>query len=367
VLDPLVLICSEADEFKLKKDSAPAIDGHAKEKNKSVINPVKTPSSERLDYDPERLSSLAVEETMLVCVALANICHTKKEYANRLFNTGLLHIMLQFIDSDNYEISRQAVRCVGAMSSVISSNSDSQNKVVYSTSNAQKMYKDALDALSRALNSNSSVVQRDAINGIANLAMEENLRDDIVKGPLKQIVGILNNYHLGTQLTHLLTHLLTYSLTHVLTHLLTHSLTHLLTHLLDRDMRAAAELVLKNIGFVGGLHDVETCNFDIQLLSDWFNLKMSLQPQALAKRVIERWIAEELFKDNIPTSNSFTDSNYSSNYKDISMGSSYEEEAGNSLLLTHPPNLTHPTSLTRLLTQILLKSVSIDSLYPSKD
>ena len=296
VLDPLVLICSEADEFKLKNDNTSngGVDGQVNgtEKNKNVIlNPVKTPTSERLDYNPERLYSLAVEETMLVCVALANICHTKKEYANRLFNTGLLHIMLQFIDSDNYEISRQAVRCVGAMSSVISSNSESQNKVVYSTSNAQKMYKDALDALSRALNSNSSVVQRDAINGIANLAMEENLRDDIVKGPLKQIVGILNNYHL------------------------------------DRDMRAAAELVLKNIGFVGGLHDVETCNFDIQLLSDWFNLKMSLQPQVLAKRVIERWIADELFKDNVTTGNCFSDSPNYSGYKDISMGSSYEEEA----------------------------------------
>ena len=74
----------------------------------------------------ENKAALTTEETMTVCLALANISQSK-DYAIRLFKNGLLNIMFGMVDSTHFEISRQAVRCVSALCTVISSVVDTRS------------------------------------------------------------------------------------------------------------------------------------------------------------------------------------------------------------------------------------------------
>jgi hypothetical protein len=62
--------------------------------------------------EAELSSEIALEETMVVCYALANLCQTAVKYAERVFDNGLLSIMLPLIKSRNFEVGRQALRCV---------------------------------------------------------------------------------------------------------------------------------------------------------------------------------------------------------------------------------------------------------------
>ena len=119
-----------------------------------------------------------------------------------------------------------------------------------------------MNALCGALKSPSSLVLKEAIIGINVLAAtDDSVREAIINGPLKEIIGFLNDYTCC------------------------------------QETRTAAENVIKTLGFTGGLSDVEMCAFDVELLRDWFNLRMSLHPQLLAARVLERWLSERLFKD----------------------------------------------------------------------
>jgi hypothetical protein len=77
-------------------------------------------------FKEEDKAALTTEETMTVCLALANISQSK-DYAIRLFKNGLLNIMFSMVDNTHFEISRQAVRCVSALCTVISSVVDTRS------------------------------------------------------------------------------------------------------------------------------------------------------------------------------------------------------------------------------------------------
>jgi hypothetical protein len=255
--DSLVLICFEAQEEHLSRNHS---NNSSFNKTKS-INSVSNPSHTENNTD----KSDFIEESMNVCFSLANFSAAGPLFASRLCNAGLLPIMLPLIKSSHFEISRQTVRCVAEMCNIISS------KEHVSTLNQKQKTSQiyaSLSALSEALRSPSLLVQREAVYGIANLAYSgEQIIDAIVTGPLKEIVGIINDYNSS-----------------------------------DQETRIAAQKVLHNIGFQGGLSDVEMCSYDVQLLIDWYELKMSLHPQSLARQCIQSWISElfvnDLYKNN---------------------------------------------------------------------
>jgi hypothetical protein len=66
----------------------------------------------------------------------------------------------------------------------------------------------------------------------------------------------------------------------------------------DRETRTHAEQVLVAIGFRGTC-DLELCQFDVDLLVEWFNMKKSLKPQQLARKLLRHWI-EDLFNGVLP-------------------------------------------------------------------
>jgi hypothetical protein len=73
----------------------------------------------------------------------------------------------------------------------------------------------------------------------------------------------------------------------------------LLEQTADRDTRREAENVLRAVGFSGGYSDLELCQFDVELLTDWFKIRNFVTPQVLARRLVSHWI-EDLFS-GMPT------------------------------------------------------------------
>jgi len=67
------------------------------------------------------------------------------------------------------------------------------------------------------------------------------------------------------------------------------------------------------------------CAFDVQLLRDWFNLRMSLHPHILASKVLERWISERLFKDGSLSSVMDSSHQETSEEETASMSHLYEQ------------------------------------------
>ena len=99
--------------------------------------------------------------------------------------------------------------------------------------------------------SESHLVQKEAICGLASLAAtDEQIKDAIVEGPLRIVVGLMVDPNS------------------------------------DKELRKAAEQVLKATGFDGGENDFQMCSYDYQILRDWFMLKRSLKPQALGHRMV---------------------------------------------------------------------------------
>ncbi|KAJ1402502.1 hypothetical protein B484DRAFT_405395, partial [Ochromonadaceae sp. CCMP2298] len=65
----------------------------------------------------------------------------------------------------------------------------------------------------------------------------------------------------------------------------------------DRDIRAAAEDVVRNLGFLGGLKDFELCGYDFEILRDWYVMKRALKPQDMAQQILCDWV-HNLFNDD---------------------------------------------------------------------
>lgn len=217
-------------------------------------------------FSPE----LMVEETMCICFALANAATYSNECAVQLFNMGLMSVMLRIATSTNLEIVRQALKCVGAMCLVRNSQtslaltSDQRHNDTKLKQLRTHTYGRALGALTDALSSPSSLVQLEAVRGIANIAgVDEQMCDQAVAKSLRTIISML------------------------------------LDSSCDRDTRNAAEDVLKAVGFTGGMRDLEVCQFDVELLGEWFTIKKSMPPQMLARRLVSHWI-EDLFNGAQP-------------------------------------------------------------------
>ncbi len=235
-------------------------------------------------------SANCVEETIIVCVSLANIANADLEYAALLYKSGLLDIMLQISRSHHAEAGRQALRCVSAICKVVPSkrysslkprenigflfagDNDLQieaSRIRRTLSGSMKFEAhfalDAMNTLSAALNSDNSMLQNQAIWGIAGLAMneDEGMVDLIFKGPLQTICMLMNR---------------------------------------EKDLVDAAEAVLKNCGFSGGKGDLELCTNDFSKLKDWFVMKRWLQAQQVSYDAVDKWLSD-LFH---PANNSIT-------------------------------------------------------------
>jgi hypothetical protein len=226
----------------------------------------------------------AMEETIIVCAALANIAHGSLEYAGLLYKTGLLNIMLQLNTMTNAEVCRQALRCVSAMCRIVPSKGyityskpqykqlskelsmqiearDIREKLSVSTQFDPKFATDALLTLTEAINSDNSMLQNEAIWGVAGLAMNEDeiIIESIIDGPLQAICILMNS---------------------------------------ERDLVEAAEAVLRNCGFSGGKDDFALCTNDFSKLRDWFVMRRWIHVQELCYKSLDKWI-NGLFPDNL--------------------------------------------------------------------
>eukprot|EP01034_Spumella_vulgaris_P022664 gene22664-28808_t len=227
------------------------------------------------------VSTVATEETLVVCYCLANLCEASPVYATRMFNSGLFMIMIKLICAPNMEVQRQALRCMSAMCPVISSESI-EKAIFVKPKKSNSIFFEALTSLTVALKSPSILVQKGAVNTISQLALiNEQIQDSIVEGPLRSIISLLVNPKN------------------------------------DRETRAAAEEVLKNVGFLGGVKDFELCGFDFEILRDWYAMKRSLKPQDLASSILKEWI-ENLFSEAQATNNDIFNLHHQHNNAELS-------------------------------------------------
>ena len=116
------------------------------------------------------------------------------------------------------------------------------------------IFVDALRALAHALVSPSSLVQREALRGISFLAADDQLRIVIVEGPLKQVIRIFVDPST------------------------------------EPELKDIAEQVFVHLGFNNGKRDLQMVANDSELLSDWFYMKRSMRPQALAHDLCRHWM-----------------------------------------------------------------------------
>eukprot|EP01033_Poteriospumella_lacustris_P004825 gene4826-3460_t len=250
-----------------------------------------------------REKELLQEETMCVCCALANLCVAEHAYALRMFNSGLVTLMTRLVRNMHFETSLQALRCMHAMTRVVVaeaealspshrhgtgggggglSHSTSQrnmtttgsakaianggsganggNATSAATSAAMRAAKFAelfasLETVMATLSSHSVLIQIEAVRTIAQLVLiGEEFQDRIVDECLLQIVRLLVNP--GS----------------------------------DRELRSAAEEVLKNLGFSAGYKDFEICGFDFELLRDWYAIQRSMKPQETSMLILRDWL-----------------------------------------------------------------------------
>jgi hypothetical protein len=237
------------------------------------------------DYmDDEELlhADMALEETLYVCYSLANLCLANPVYAYRMFTSGLLMIMSRLVRSTHLEISHQALRCMNAMISVVAAKQNEDYPIdslvtsdktggktptltpKQSSVNNRFILRDILDVLTDAMRSHSPLVQKEAILSISQLCLcGEEFRDRIMNGCMRSITSISVNPNF------------------------------------PRDLRSAAEEVIRNCGFLSGLKDFEICGFDYEILKEWYFLKRSLKAQEQARKLLNSWV-ERLFSDVEP-------------------------------------------------------------------
>lgn len=215
-------------------------------------------------FDDDAFVSVANEEMLTVTYALANICLARPFYAKMLLNKGLLEIMLGMYNVLNLDnVNLQVLRCISALcpylihgvsSVALSTNGDPTPAM---SRQRKTVLRETLGVLSRALKSNSLPLQREAITGLAGLSGNTLLHRDILEGPLRQVVSLL-----------------------------------LAREYIDTPVRAAAEAIVKNLGFIGGVRDLELVGYDLDVFRDWFLLREALEPQEAALVVLRCWLAD---------------------------------------------------------------------------
>ena len=244
--------------------------------------------------------SVQMAEQMALSAIFANMCVFNPSYAVTCHQKGLLSLALALMKKRNEQIKRQAVRCIKALSPILlttplllkppTSNSNqslhlshkygraslgrtqsnslppvhSSTPVSAVATNNDELGLRALQSLIRAFEIENPGIQRDALLGIIELAKTDNeyrraICDSIVFGPLKSFVGILLD---------------PYS---------------------ERDIRILAEEVLNAVGF-HGLADLELCQYDVQLLLDWYKLRrLCTMQQLVFDYDLSQWLSNDLF------------------------------------------------------------------------
>jgi hypothetical protein len=258
--------------------------GRNESRNGDGTTPI-TSLSHLEDYmDDEELlhADMALEETLYVCYSLANLCLANPVYAYRMFTSGLLMIMSRLVRSNHLEISHQALRCMNSMISVVAIKQNEDYPIdsfvtsdkfggktptltpKQSSVNNRFILRDILDVLTDAMRSHSPLVQKEAILSISQVCLcGEEFRDRIMNGCMRSITSISVNPNY------------------------------------PRDLRSAAEEVIRNCGFLSGLKDFEICGFDYEILKEWYFLKRSLKAQEQARKLLNSWV-ERLFSDVEP-------------------------------------------------------------------
>lgn len=260
---------------------------------------IETMKSGLSDDSPSAMNGLVplpLEELMRVLYFISQVCEYSFQNAARLYDEGLMRVMLNLIKHyrTNAEVHRQALRSISAMCPVLSSITPGGHpaqvieKLTSAKENAEMhmvqgsspnvarresaktrlefnllIFVEALRALAHALLSPSSLVQKEALRGISLLAVDDQLRVGIVEGPLKQVIRIFVDPST------------------------------------EQDIKDLAELVFVNIGFHNGSKDLEIVANDSDLLSDWFYMKRSMRPQALAYDLTRHWIDAIFYGDEM--------------------------------------------------------------------
>jgi hypothetical protein len=111
--------------------------------------------------------NLIIEETMCICIALANAATYSKKCALRMFNGDLMSVMLRLAASPNLEIVRQALKCIGASFCPLQSKmlpsmtaggiNNNNSEAIRRKSLQAQIYSEALAVLTAALSSPSSL------------------------------------------------------------------------------------------------------------------------------------------------------------------------------------------------------------------
>eukprot|EP01032_Pedospumella_encystans_P028689 gene28689-32403_t len=148
---------------------------------------------------------------------------------------------------------------------VLAITSDStERQKYYKTKGTNKNgeFMECLAVLVDCLKSPSSLLQKGATYTLSLLALiDVQLQDAIVEGPLRTVISMLVDPKN------------------------------------DREIRAAAEDVLKNLGFLSGIKDFELCGYDVEILKDWYTMVRSQGPQDAALLLLRDWVYS-LFDDS---------------------------------------------------------------------
>ncbi|RYG67462.1 hypothetical protein EON64_07385, partial [archaeon] len=224
-----------------------------KDYSRDLTTPLFSTAEEENEEDEE--AKMALEETLTVCTALANLCEANQQYAGRMFNCGLFTIMTRLARSSHLEVSRQALKSMHAMCKHIAAHTEEQKYAHTKQSGKNDYLVQALEVLTDSIRSPSVLVQKGAVATIAELAcISHDMRDRIVEGCLRSVVSILVDP--GN----------------------------------DREVRAAAEDVLRNVGFAQGMKDFEICGFDFEILKDWYAIQRSMKPQEEGLTILRDWL-----------------------------------------------------------------------------
>ena len=138
-----------------------------------------------------------MEEVLRDCYILANICDANIQFSLRLFEAGLAEIVVRLVRCTHMEVRRQALRCLSSICVVVnriprdSFDFKISAKFQASETRMTALFVEALSVFTTALKSPNYLIQKEALQGIANLAHDDQLSVGIVECSLRQIVSLI--------------------------------------------------------------------------------------------------------------------------------------------------------------------------------
>lgn len=143
-----------------------------------------------LGNDEESHSSeIALEETMTVCIALANFCGASPAYAEKLLGSGLMIVMLELVNSSHVTIAEYALRCVSSMCPIVATSPTERISIVSQRKSTLSV--EILRVLTAALESQNSHMQRVAVEGLAKLCLNRDVHDLIMQDAFRMTVNLV--------------------------------------------------------------------------------------------------------------------------------------------------------------------------------